>query len=85
MQNELVAGHMNLKFLAKEGGGTHFNLDPDPASAAAHIVAAVRGQYVLEFTATNPARNGKAHKLEVRLPVKDVQIHALPVYNSPAK
>lgn len=85
MQNELVAGHMNLKFLAKEGGGTHFNLDPDPTSAAAQIVAAVRSQYVLEFTAANPARDGKAHKLDVRLPVKDVQIHALPVYHSPAK
>lgn len=76
---------MNLKILAKEGGGAHFNLDPDPASAAAQIVAAVRSQYVLEFTAANPARDGKAHKLEVRLPVKDAQIHALPVYHSPAK
>ncbi len=85
MQNELIAGHMNMRFLAKEGGGTDFNLDPDPTSAAAQIAAVVRSQYVLEFTAADPARNGKTHKLKVRLPVKDVQIHALPVYHSPAK
>jgi Ca-activated chloride channel homolog len=85
LQSELMAGHINMDFLAKEGGGKVFNLDPVPASATAQIVAAVRSQYVLEFTAADAARDGKAHKLEVRLPIKDVQIHALPVYYAPAK
>lgn len=85
LQSELMAGHINMDFLAKEGSGTVFNLDPDPASAAAKIVAAVRSQYVLEFTAADTARNGKAHKLEVRLPIKDVKVHALSVYYAPAK
>ncbi len=85
LQSELMAGHINMDFLAKEGSGTVSNLDPDPASAAAQIVAAVRSQYVLEFTAADTARDGKAHKLEVRLPIKDVKVHALPVYYAPAK
>jgi VWFA-related protein len=85
MQSELMAGHINMRFLAERGGGMEFNLDPDPASTAARIVAAVRSQHVLQFTAANPARNGKAHKLEVRLPAKDVEIHGLPTYHAPGK
>jgi hypothetical protein len=74
-----------MKFLAMRGGGLTFNLDPDPASAAAHIVAAIRSQHVLQFTAADPAHDGKEYKLEVRLPVKDVQIHGLPAYFAPAR
>jgi hypothetical protein len=84
MQSELMVGRINMRFLAKEGGGTDHYLDPDPASAAAQIVAAIRSQYVLEFTAADAARNGKKHKLAVRLPGKDVQIHLLPDYFAPA-
>jgi VWFA-related protein len=85
MQSELMAGHINMRFLAKEGGGTEFNLDPDPESTAARIAGAIRSQYVLQFRTGDPTRNGKARKLAVRLPVKDAQIHALPDYFAPAK
>jgi len=85
LERERGAGLINMKFLAKRGGGLTFNLDPDPASAAAQIVAAIRSQHVLQFTAADPAHDGKLHKLEVRLPVKDVQIHVLPAYLAPAK
>jgi Ca-activated chloride channel homolog len=85
LQNEKMAGLINMKFLAKEGGGTEFNLDPDPESAAARIAAAIRSQYVLQFQAADQARDGKRHKLEVRLPAKDLQIHTLPAYFAPAK
>ena len=85
LKNELMAGHLNMRFLAKEGGGIEFNLDPDPESAAAQIVDAIRSQYVLQFTAADTARNGKTHKLAVRLPPRDVHIHLLPVYSAPAK
>ncbi len=85
MQPELMAGHINLRILAKRGGGTVFNLDPDPASAAAQIVADIRSQYVLRFTATDPARNGKAHKLKLQLPTKDVEIYGLSAYHAPEK
>jgi len=82
---ESIRGHRVLNFLAKRGGGTVFNLDPDPASTAAQIVAAIHSQYVLRFTAAEPTRNGKTHKLEVRLPVKDAQIYGLPSYFAPPK
>lgn len=80
-----IRGHKILKILAQRGGGMGLNLDPDPASTAAHIVAAIRSQYVLQFIAADPGRSGKAHKLEVRLPIKDVQTYRLPVYYAPKK
>ncbi len=85
LQPETEYGLTNMKFLAKRSGGLTFNLDPDPAAAVAQIVAAIRSQYVLQFTAADPARNQKAHKLEVRLPVKDVRIYVLPAYFAPVK
>lgn len=85
MLSDSMAGHINMIFLAKEGGGAEFKLGSDPSSAAAQIADAIHSQFVLQFTAADPARDGKAHKLAVRLPVKDVQIHAIPVYHSPAK
>jgi Ca-activated chloride channel family protein len=85
MKSELEAGHINMRFLARWGGGVEFNLDPDPASAAAQIVAAIRSQYVLQFTAGDPARNGRAHKLEVRIPVRGAQVHGLPTYHAPER
>jgi VWFA-related protein len=82
---ESTRGHRILNFLAKRGGGMVFHLDPDPVSAATQIVSAVRSQYVLQFTAADPTRNGKAHKLEVRLSVKGLQIHELPSYFAPER
>jgi apolipoprotein N-acyltransferase len=83
--NDSAVGRINMKFMGKEGGGADFSLDPDPESTAAQIAKAIRSQYVLRFTTARPARDGKARKITVRLPVKDVQIHALPVYFAPAK
>ncbi len=82
---ESARGHKMLEFLAEMGGGSTFNLDPDPAAAAAQIVAAIRSQHVLQFSAADAARDGKEHKLEVRLPVKDVKIYGLPAYFAPAE
>ncbi len=85
LQSELMAGHINLRFLAKRGGGTVFNLDPDPTSTATQIVTDIRSQYVLQFTAADPARNGKAHKLRLHFPNKDVEIYGLSTYHAPGK
>jgi VWFA-related protein len=85
LKPETGYGRNHMKFLAMWSGGLTFNLDPDPASAAAQIAAAIRSQHVLQFTAADPAHDGKKHKLEVRLPVKDVHIHGLPAYFAPAK
>jgi len=85
-------GLLNMKRIAKEGGGMLFSFngdvrfDPDPAAAAtvaARIADAISHQYVLQFTAADATRDGKAHKLKLRLPDKDVEIHALPAYFAP--
>lgn len=85
LERERGAGLIRMKFLAKRSGGKMFELDADPAAAAAQIAAAIRSQHVLQFTAADPAHDGKLHKLEVRVPVKEVQIHVLPAYLSPSK
>lgn len=84
-QSQKMVGLINMRFLAKRSGGPEFSLDPDPVSAATKIADAIRNQYVLQFTAANTARDGKAHKLEVRLPAKHGQIYVLPAYFAPAK
>jgi VWFA-related protein len=84
LKPETEYGRNHMKFLAQWGGGKMFELDSDPA-VAAQIAAAIRSQYVLQFTSADPAHDGKKHKLEVRLPVKDVQIYGLPEYFAPAK
>jgi len=75
-----------IENLAKAGGGVALTpKEEDFAPAVTRLADMIRSQYVLTFTAADPARDGNAHKLEVRLPVKDVQIHALPVYYAPAQ
>ena len=85
LQTQAEVGLINMSGLAKWGGGIDINLDPDPTAAAAAVAAAIRSQYVLQFTAANPARDGKKHKLKLRVPDKDLEIHALPEYFAPAK
>jgi hypothetical protein len=85
LQTQESAGLINLSFLARYGGGADFNLDPDPAAAAAEVAAAIRSQMVVQFTAADPARDAKRHKLELRLPDKSLQIHVLHQYFAPAK
>jgi Ca-activated chloride channel family protein len=80
---ESARGHKMLALLAHMGGGLALNLDPDPVAAAAQIVADIRSQHVLQFTDADPARYGRERKLEVKLPVKDVQIHVSPAYYAP--
>jgi VWFA-related protein len=82
-ETQKMVGRINMSFLAKWGGGVAFYLDPDPAAAAAKVVSAIRSQMVVQFTAANPARNGKRHKLRLLLPDKNLQIRALPEYFAP--
>jgi Ca-activated chloride channel family protein len=85
LQTHESAGLINMSFLAKWGGGADINLDPDPAATAAQVAAAIRSQLVVQFTAADPARNGKKHKIELRLADKDLQIHTLHQFFAPAK
>jgi hypothetical protein len=84
-ETQQSAGLINMSFLARYGGGADFNLDPDPAATAAKVAAAIRSQMVVQFTAADPARDGKKHKLELRLPDKSLQIHVVHQYFAPAK
>ena len=84
-EQQRMVGHINLKFLAKWSGGIIFILDPDAQSTASQISAAIRSQHVLQFTARDPAHNGKSYKLQVRLPDKDMRIYGLPNYHAPEK
>jgi Ca-activated chloride channel homolog len=85
LKTQESAGLINMSFLAKWGGGADFNLDPDPVAAAAEVAAAIRSQIVVQFTAADPARDAKRHKIELRLPDKNLQIHVLHQYFAPAK
>lgn len=85
LQTQESAGLINMSFLARYGGGADFNLDPDPEAAAAEVAAAIRSQMVVQFTAADPARDAKRHKIELRLPDKNLQIHVLHQYFAPAK
>jgi len=85
-------GLVNLKRLAKEGGGLFFKfntdvrVDPDSVAAAAvaaQIAAAIDSQYVLQFTAADAARNSKPHKLKLQLAGKDLEAHTLSTYCAP--
>lgn len=79
-------GRTAMEILAKAGGGVALTpKEKDFAPAIARLADMIRSQYVLHFTAADPARDGKAHKLEVRLPVKDLRILALPAYYAPSK
>jgi Ca-activated chloride channel family protein len=79
-------GKLAMELFAKAGGGVSFTpKEKDFAPAIARLADMIRSQYVLHFTTADPARDGRAHKLEVRLPIKDVEVHALPVYCAPAK
>lgn len=84
---EVRLGSRAMEFLAQAGGGVAFtsSKDKDLPPAVARLADMISSQSVLHFTAADPERNGVARKLEVRLPIKEVEIHALPAYFAPAK
>jgi VWFA-related protein len=53
--------------------------------AITRLADVIRDQMVVQFTAADPARDGNAHKIELRLPDKNLQIHVLPEYFAPTK
>ncbi len=84
-QTQKTVGLITMSGFAKWGGGVDFNLAPDPATVAATVAAAIRSQMVVQFTAGDAARDGKKHKLELRLQDKGLKVHVLPGYFAPAK
>lgn len=82
---ESLRGRRILQILVHHSGGVEIKQDRDPAATAAAIVKDVRAQYVLQYATIDPARNGKVHKLDVRLQAKDLQIFGLPAFFAPSK
>lgn len=73
-----------MESLASAGGGVAFTPKAKEfESSVARLGNIIRNQSVLHFTAADPARGGATHKLEVRLPIKDMQILSLPAYYAP--
>ena len=72
-----------LRSITERAAGLDFKLDQDTSSVAAEIVTDIRNQHILQFTTADPARNGKEHKLEVKLPDKEMKVHAFAAYFAP--
>ena len=72
-----------LATLAQETGGGFFEVMPsdDLAAAFARVVDELHGQYLLGFTPAS--RDGKRHKIEVRLVPKDLKVRARKNYVAP--
>lgn len=68
---------------AIETGGGYFEVRPrdDLSAAFTRVADELHSQYLLGFTP--PARDGKAHKIEVKLPKKDVKPRARKSYIAP--
>jgi Ca-activated chloride channel family protein len=69
--------------LAQETGGGYFEIKPrdDLAEAFARTVDELHGQYLLGFAP--PSRDGKRHKIEVKLVPRDLKIRARKNYVAP--
>jgi Ca-activated chloride channel family protein len=68
---------------ALETGGGYFEIRPrdDLGAAFARVVEELHSQYLMGFAP--PARDGKRHKIEVKLPGKDVKPRARKNYVAP--
>jgi VWFA-related protein len=68
---------------ALETGGGYFEIRPrdDLAAAFARVADELHSQYLLGFAP--PARDGKTHKVEVRVTEKDLKTRARKSYQAP--
>lgn len=78
-------GAQVMKSLVRMSGAVVFapRKERDFTPALAALVAAIRSQYVLTFTAAHPDRDGSRHTLEMRLPGRNLSIFGLPAYFAP--
>ena len=73
----------NLGSVALDSGGGYFELRPrdNLSETFARVVDELHSQYLIGFTP--PARDGKSHKIEVRLKDKGYKAHARKAYTAP--
>ena len=87
MMGMLVAGlpDPGLGTVAVDSGGGYLEIRPrdDLSTAFARVVDELHHQYLLGFAP--PSRDGKTHKIEVRVAGKDLKVRARKTYRAPAK
>jgi len=71
-----------MRRLSAETGGKAFSSPPDPTAIFAEIADDLRNLYVLGFTPPEAARDGKFHKLEVKIPKTGGTIRARKGYTA---
>lgn len=85
--DDSARGARTMEAIADAAGGVAFKPGKKGSIAASadRVAACIRSQYVLTFTTADAAHNGHASKVEVRLPGKDLRIHALHLYRAPSQ
>ena len=85
LQDQLLANMPDpgLARTATESGGGYFEIRPrdDLGATFARVVDELHSQYLLGFAP--PLRDGKTHRIEVRLKVRDVEARARRSYDAP--
>ena len=74
-----------LQELGRVSGGIVYyaKTNDDVLPLANQISTAIRGQYALTFTSTDPNLNGQLHKLEVKVTHGGAEVYGLPQYIAP--
>jgi VWFA-related protein len=87
MASEKSRTETKIKSLVSANGGIMIlpNKKQDATLLGGHIASLIRGQYSVVFTASDPATDGKSHKLEVRVERPSLRISAMPLYFAPAR
>ncbi len=82
---EEARGPEVLTRVTEETGGMHFPVDNlgELPRICKLIGRQLRNQYVLGFTPSNPERDGKFRRVQVKVDAKGARVHARPGYYSP--
>lgn len=80
-----IEGPELLEALADKTGGLHFRArtQSDAAQAIVKIGEALRNEYILGFTPSDPGLPGKAHRIRVTATIPKVYVHARSSYIAP--
>jgi len=86
LPEEEARGPQLLSHVAEETGGRHFPVSNlgDLPEICSLIGRQLRNQYVLGFIPSNPERDGKFRRVQVKVDDNALRIHARPGYYAPA-
>jgi Ca-activated chloride channel homolog len=77
----------NVRSIVSAAGGVMIlpSKKQDATSIGAHTASLIRSQYSIVFTTSDPATDGKSHKLELRVERPNLKIITMPLYFAPTK